>query len=118
MRASYTVWKNTVWWEERGDGMRLLQVNNGRGLAFTVSADRCADISRLSLDGVELWDIFRRCGYVAPAYYDHVGDGFLKSFVLNFLDFKFTILILSLYSSDSSLLSSCSEYSFVTSLHA
>ena len=29
----------------KGDGMRLLQVNNGRGLAFTVSADRCADIS-------------------------------------------------------------------------
>lgn len=32
----------------RGDGMRLLQVRNGKGLEFTVSADRCADISRLS----------------------------------------------------------------------
>ena len=30
----------------KGDGMRLLQVRNGKGLEFTVSADRCADISR------------------------------------------------------------------------
>ena len=29
----------------KGDGMRLLQVRNGKGLDFTVSADRCADIS-------------------------------------------------------------------------
>ena len=28
----------------KGDGMRLFQVTNGKGLAFTVSADRCADI--------------------------------------------------------------------------
>lgn len=68
----------------KGDGMRLLQVNNGRGLAFTVSADRCADISRLSLDGVNM-GYFSPCGYVAPAYYDHVGDGFLKSFTAGFL---------------------------------
>ena len=33
----------------KGDGMRLLQVKNGLGLEFTVSADRCADIARLSL---------------------------------------------------------------------
>ena len=31
----------------RGDGMRLLQVRNGKRLEFTVSADRAADISRL-----------------------------------------------------------------------
>ena len=28
----------------KGDGMRLLEVNNGKGLMFTISADRCGDI--------------------------------------------------------------------------
>ena len=40
----------------KGDGMRLLQVKNGLGLEFTVSADRCADIARLSLHG-------QNCGF-------------------------------------------------------
>lgn len=68
----------------KGDGMRLLLVKNGKGLEFTVSADRCADISRLSLDGVNM-GYFSPCGYVAPAYYDGKGDGFLKSFTAGFL---------------------------------
>lgn len=68
----------------KGDGMRLLQVKNGKGLEFTVSADRCADISRLSFRGVNM-GYFSPCGYVAPAYYDGVGDGFLKSFTAGFL---------------------------------
>ena len=68
----------------RGDGMRLFQVKNGKGLEFTVSADRCADISRLSVEGVNM-GYFSPCGYVAPAYYDGVGDGFLKSFTAGFL---------------------------------
>ena len=46
----------------KGDGMRLLQVNNGRGLSFTVSADRCADISRLSFKGNN-FGYFSPCGY-------------------------------------------------------
>ena len=28
----------------KGDGMRLLEVRNGKGLECTVSADRCADL--------------------------------------------------------------------------
>lgn len=68
----------------KGDGMRLLQVKNGKGLEFTVSADRCADISRLSFRGVNM-GYFSPCGYVAPAYYDGVGEGFLKSFTAGFL---------------------------------
>lgn len=68
----------------KGDGMRLFQVNNGRGLIFTVSADRCADISRLSYKGNN-FGYFSPCGYVAPAYYDGVGAGFLKSFTAGFL---------------------------------
>lgn len=67
----------------KGDGMRLLNVKNGKGLEFTVSVDRCADISRLSLNGVN-FGYFAPCGYVAPTYYDGVGAGFLKSFTAGF----------------------------------
>lgn len=68
----------------KGDGMRLFQVRNGRGLDFTVSADRCCDIARLSFRGINM-GYFSPCGYVAPAYYDDQGDGFLKSFTAGFL---------------------------------
>jgi galactose mutarotase-like enzyme len=68
----------------RGDGMRLLEVKNGRGLAFTVSADRCADLSRVSYRGLNL-GYFAPCGYVAPQYYDPLDMGFLKSFTAGFL---------------------------------
>ena len=67
----------------KGDGMRLLQVKNGKGLEFTVSVDRCADISRLSLDGVN-FGYFAPCGYVHPKYYDNKVSGFLKSFTAGF----------------------------------
>lgn len=68
----------------RGDGMRLLQVRNGKGMEFTISADRAADISRLSFCGMNM-GYFASCGYVAPAYYDGMGEGFLKSFTAGFL---------------------------------
>lgn len=68
----------------KGDGMRLFQVKNGRGLEFTVSADRCADIARLSFKG-DNFSYFSPCGYVAPAYYDNKGTGFLGSFTAGFL---------------------------------
>ena len=68
----------------KGDGLRLLQVRNGKGLDFTVSLDRCADISRLSYKGINM-GYFSPCGYVAPAFYDDKEDGFLKSFTAGFL---------------------------------
>ena len=68
----------------KGDGMRLIEVNNGNGLMFTVSADRAGDLSRLYYKGVNL-GFFAPCGYVAPSYYDNVGAGFLKSFTAGFL---------------------------------
>lgn len=68
----------------KGDGIRLLEVKNGQGLSFTVSADRCADISRLNFQGRNL-GYFSPCGYVAPAYYDDREAGFLKSFTAGFL---------------------------------
>lgn len=68
----------------KGDGMRLLQVRNGAGLEMTVSADRCADISRLIFKGDNM-GYFSPNGYVAPAYYDEPRAGFLKSFTAGFL---------------------------------
>lgn len=68
----------------KGDGMRLLQVRNGKGLEMTVSADRCADISRVSFKGDNM-GYFSPCGYVAPAYYEQEGAGFLQSFTAGFL---------------------------------
>lgn len=68
----------------KGDGMRLLQVRNAAGLEMTVCADRCADIYRLIFKGDNM-GYFSPVGYVAPAYYDKVGTGFLKSFTAGFL---------------------------------
>lgn len=68
----------------KGDGMRLLEVNNGKGLEMTVSLDRCADISRLRFRGINM-SYFSPCGYVAPSYYESRGNGWLKSFTAGFL---------------------------------
>ena len=68
----------------KGDGMRLLMVNNGKGLELTVSADRACDISRLRYRGINM-SYFSPCGYVAPAYYESKGADWLKSFTAGFL---------------------------------
>lgn len=68
----------------KGDGIRLLQANNGNGLMFTVSADRCGDLSRIYYKGYNL-GFMGPCGYVAPAYYDNIETGFLSSFTAGFL---------------------------------
>ena len=64
--------------------MRLLEVRNGKGLEFTVSADRCADIARLRFRG-ENYGFFSVNGYVAPSYYDDKEAGWLKNFTAGFL---------------------------------
>ena len=67
----------------KGDGMRLFQVHNADGLTFTVCADRCADIYRVSYKGDNI-SYFAPCGYIGPQYYDDRGKGFLKSFTAGF----------------------------------
>lgn len=67
----------------KGDGMRMLNVRNGKGLELTISLDRCADIVRASLKG-DNYGYFAPCGYVAPQYYDDKDAGFLKSFTAGF----------------------------------
>lgn len=68
----------------KGDGMRLLEIRNGLGMEVPLSLDRCADISRLYLDGKNL-GYFSPCGYVHPTYYQEADSGFLKSFTAGFL---------------------------------
>jgi hypothetical protein len=70
----------------KGDGMRLPEVKNGQGLEFTVPADRCADISRISYRGGIL-SYVAPCGHVSPQYYntEPAGMGFLKSFTAGFI---------------------------------
>lgn len=68
----------------KGDGMRMLNVRTGGGLEFTLSLDRCADISRLTFKGDNM-GYFAPCGYVSPKYYDNKGFGFLKSFTAGFI---------------------------------
>lgn len=68
----------------KGKGLTLLEVRNGKGLQFTLSADRCMDIARVSFNGSNM-GYFAPCGYVAPAFYDNRGDAFLKSFTAGFL---------------------------------
>lgn len=67
----------------KGDGMRMLSVRTGGGLEFTISLDRCGDISRLTFLGDNM-GYFAPCGYVSPKYYDNKGAGFLKSFTAGF----------------------------------
>lgn len=67
----------------KGDGMHFLFVRNGMGLEAWISLDRAGDISRINFRGDNM-AFFSPCGYVAPAYYDEKGLGFLKSFTAGF----------------------------------
>lgn len=68
----------------KGDGMRIFEVNNGKGLELTICPDRCGDITRLRFQGINL-SYFSPCGYAAPSYYEGIGDKFLKTFTAGFL---------------------------------
>ena len=68
----------------KGDGMRLYQINNGKGLELTISPDRACDITRLRFKGINM-SYMSPCGYVAPAYYDSIGTNWLNSFTAGFL---------------------------------
>lgn len=68
----------------KGDGMRILEVNNGRGLELAVLPDRAGDIARLRCRGINM-SYMSPCGYVAPSYYDSIGSNWLRSFTAGFL---------------------------------
>ena len=68
----------------KGKGMKIFQIRNGSGLEFCISADRCADISRISFKGCN-YNYFSPTGYVSPSYYEKDGINFLKSFTAGFI---------------------------------
>ena len=68
----------------KGDGMRIYEVNNTKGLEMVICPDRNGDIARLRYRGINL-SYFSPCGYVAPAYYESRGNSWLKSFTAGFL---------------------------------
>lgn len=68
----------------KGDGLRLLEIDNGQGLCMTLSIDKCLDISRLSAHGMNL-GYFAVSGYTHPSYYEAEGGKFLKSAPFGFL---------------------------------
>ncbi|MFN2459888.1 MAG: aldose 1-epimerase family protein [Candidatus Velthaea sp.] len=63
----------------RGRGARALHVRAGGGLAFWSIADRALDIAGAEYRGAPLcWR--SRNGVAAPAFAEHAGDGFLRTF--------------------------------------
>ena len=67
----------------KAEGMQFIILRNGLGLELWLSLDRCADVMRVTYKGRNM-GYLSPCGNVAPAFYDRVGDGFLKSFTAGF----------------------------------
>ena len=62
----------------KGRGMRVVEINNGSGLAFTVYPDRGMDIGAAAYKGTPLaW--LSRNGEVAPQFYDPSGIEWLRT---------------------------------------
>lgn len=68
----------------KGEGMRLYEVRNQKGLNFFVLPQRGMDIGRLSFKGLNC-AYLSAAGYVAPTYFQESGMDFLKSFTCGFL---------------------------------
>lgn len=68
----------------KGDGMRLLQIDNGNGLNLTLVPDRCLDPYRLSFRG-DNYGFMSPCGLTAPTYYSDKGADFLRTFTAGFM---------------------------------
>ena len=66
----------------KGDGQRLYQVTNGKGIEMTVSPDRAGDITRLRFKGINM-AYMSPCGYVDPAFYNEAE--WLRSFTAGYL---------------------------------
>ena len=70
--------------EGKANNMRMFHIRNGLGLDITISADRCADISRLVFKG-DNFGYFSPTGNVAPTFYDARDAEMVRSFTGGFL---------------------------------
>lgn len=68
----------------RADGLRVLEVKNGKGLQFTIGLDRGCGIIRLSYRSVNC-SFLSASGLRHPAYYEYQKGGFLRNFHAGFL---------------------------------
>lgn len=68
----------------KGDGLRLFEIHNGKGLDLTTCPDRNGDITRLRYKGINM-SYMSPNGYVAPAYYDSIGSNWLQNFTGGYL---------------------------------
>lgn len=68
----------------RADGMRVLEVKNGRGLQMTIIVDRACNIARLSYKGVNC-SFLSASGLRHPAYFEYQKGAFLRNFHAGFL---------------------------------
>lgn len=66
------------------NGIRILEVKNGKGLAFSILLDRGLGISSLSNHGINC-SFLSASGIRNPAFYDRSDEGFLRSFHAGFL---------------------------------
>ena len=68
----------------KAKGVRAFDIHNGTGLEFTVLADRCLDIGRLTFKGVNC-SYLSKSGIVAPEYFDGSDRAFFHNFYGGFL---------------------------------
>ena len=68
----------------KSKGVKAFDIHNGTGLEFTVLADRCLDIGRLSFKGVNC-SYIAKTGIVAPEYYNGSAFAFHRNFFGGFL---------------------------------
>lgn len=68
----------------RADGLRVLEVKNGRGLQLSILLDRGCGIARLSYKGINC-SFLSASGLRHPAYFEYQQGGFLRNFHAGFL---------------------------------
>lgn len=68
----------------RAKGIKAFDVRNGSGLEFSVLADKCLDISRLTFKGINC-NYLSKTGIVAPEYYGESSTNFFRRFSAGFL---------------------------------
>ena len=76
--------KEYVLTQGKARGTRAFDINNGAGLEFTVLADRCLDIGKLSFKGINC-SYLSKTGFVSPAYYGGDDASFFRNFNGGFL---------------------------------
>ena len=68
----------------KAKGVKAFDIHNSTGLEFTVLADRCLDIGKLAVKGVNC-SYLSKTGIVSPTYYNGSDSSFFRNFYAGFL---------------------------------